>query len=61
MSRKLCILHIIEGLGIGGTERRMVEHLEAMQPFNIEHIVCYLYPKNEQAHRLKKVGIRVSV
>lgn len=59
MNQKLNVLHIIEGLGYGGTERQLLESVRGMRSPNIQHIVCHLYPIDELAGALAGEGSKV--
>lgn len=51
------ILHLITGLGTGGTEKHLLKILPLM--FNTTNIVCSLINKNEIGKKLEEKGIKV--
>jgi glycosyltransferase involved in cell wall biosynthesis len=51
------ILHIITGLGVGGTEKHLLKILPRMK--RTEHIVCALRSQKETGKKLEALGIKV--
>jgi len=57
---KYRILHIIDSLAIGGTERQTVLNLSALDQTRFENFLCYLSPAHDLVDDVRNLGIQVS-
>jgi glycosyltransferase involved in cell wall biosynthesis len=53
----MIVLHLIESLGIGGAERRLLNDLKYLDRKKIVSIVCSVYGNNDLAAEVKNLGI----
>jgi glycosyltransferase involved in cell wall biosynthesis len=57
IKEKIKVLHIISGLGVGGTEKHLLKILPLMK--KTEHIICSLRNQRETGDMLERQGFRV--
>ena len=55
--RSAMILHVIEALGRGGAERRLVLDVSHLNREPFQHVVCHLYPQGDLKEELASFGI----
>lgn len=53
------VLHVIDSLDIGGTERQLALTLEALDPKKVQSYVCYLHSPDDVATQIKELGVPV--
>ena len=53
------VLHVIDSLGVGGTERQLALTLNALDPQRVKSYVCYFHPPDETALWIKEMGYPV--
>ena len=59
MAEPYRILYLIESLGCGGAEKRLVSDLRCLDQSRFNSIVCHLYPSQVLAPELKALDIPV--
>ena len=53
------VLHVIDSLDIGGTERQLALSLTALDPKRVKSSVCYLHSPDDVASQIREMGIPV--
>lgn len=57
MAHTYRILHVIDSLGIGGTERQLILNLANLDRNRFQNFLCYLYPVDDLADEVKNLGL----
>ncbi len=56
---RLSILHVVDGLGIGGAEVQLALLLQHLPPYRFAHAVCHVGPRAELAGDIERLGVPV--
>jgi len=59
LGRPLTVLHLIESLGRGGAERRLVNDLRYLDRRHFNNLVCTLRPPHDLADEVRALGVPV--
>ncbi len=55
----LRILHVIDGLGVGGAEVQLVHVLRRLPRDRFDHVVCHITPQADLAAEIRDLGVPV--